>query len=529
MSSIAGGTMLGALLSQITSSFGHLFGLWVIYRVMRALYNISPLHPLSKFPGPKLAGATFFYEGWFDLVRGGRYTHEIKRLHEIYGPVVRINPEELHFNDIAFVDKIYAAGGQKRDKQQHFLNFVAGPITMSSFATLDHDHHRLRRSAMNKFFSRGQIAKLESSIIEMVDQLCDKMIRLGTQEGAPFDVTTAYSCFTSDVISGYCFGDPFGFLTQENWEPNFRAPLNAVLESTFLFRFFPPLKVLTDMAPLFAKWLNEDMRIMLEESNERIPARIRKAKRDLQTGTIGDRPSIFTAILDSSLPESEKTDYRLGGEGFSMISAGTETTAASIWTLTVTTFYLLNQPETLARLTHELQEADASNLSWFALEKLTYLNAVIAEGLRLSYGVTARIPRIATHESLVYCGEFKGRKIEYVIPSGTAMGMSNAINHHNEEVFPNSEKYIPERWLDIEESQRRRMENSMTSFSKGSRQCPGINLAYCNMFLVVTALVLRVFPRMRLYETTENDVKYDFDLFVPQTSRQSKGVRVIVS
>lgn len=144
------------------------------------------------------------------------------------------------------------------------------------------------------------------------------------------------------------------------------------------------------------------------------------------------------------------------------------------WTLTVTTFYLLNQPETLALLTQELQRADASNLSWFALEKLPYLNAVITEGLRLSYGVTARIPRIATQENLVYCGQFKGQKVEYVIPSGTPMGMSNAINHHNEEVFPDSEKYIPERWIDIEESQQRRMENSMTSFSKGSRQCPGI-------------------------------------------------------
>lgn len=93
---------------------------------------------------------------------------------------MRINPEELHFNDIAFVDEIYAARGRKRDKQKHFLNFVAGPITMSSFATLDHDHHRLRRSALNKFFSRGQIAKLESLVQDMVKRLCDKMIRLGT-------------------------------------------------------------------------------------------------------------------------------------------------------------------------------------------------------------------------------------------------------------------------------------------------------------------------------------------------------------
>ncbi|KAJ5578592.1 uncharacterized protein N7459_007556 [Penicillium hispanicum] len=524
MDSPAGGTILGAFFSQIT--LARLIGLWAVYRVARALYNISPLHPLSKFPGPKLAAATFLYEGWFDLIRGGRYTHEIKRLHETYGPVVRINPEELHFNDIAFVDEIYAARGRKRDKQKHFLNFVAGPITTSSFATLDHDHHRLRRSALNKFFSRAQIAKLESMIKETVDQLCDKMIRLGTQGGAPLDVTTAYSCFTSDVISAYCFGEPFGFLRQESWEPNFRTALNAVLESTFVFRFFPPLKVLADIAPLFAKWLNEDMRIMLEESNERIPARIRRAKQNYKAGAVGDRPSIFTAILEASLPESEKTDYRLGGEGFSMISAGTETTA---WTITVTTFYLLNQPDTLARLTQELKDADASNLSWFALEKLPYLNAVISEGLRLSYGVTARIPRIATNENLVYRGQFKGQEVEYVIPSGTPMGMSNAINHHNEDVFPDSEKYIPERWLDLEESQRRRMENSLTSFSKGSRQCPGINLAYCNMFLLVTALTLRVFPRTKLYKTTEMDVKYDFDLFVPQTSRESKGVRVLVS
>src|SRR5690349_15705287 len=116
---------------------------------------------------------------------------------------------------------------------------------------------------------------------------------------------------------------------QKDWEPNFREPLNAVLATMFLFRFFPPLKVLVDIAPLFAKWVKEDIRKMLAESSEKMPARIRKARQNYKAGKTQDRPSIFATILDSNLPDVEKTDHRLGGEGFSMISAGTETTAVS--------------------------------------------------------------------------------------------------------------------------------------------------------------------------------------------------------
>ena len=37
--------------------------------------------------------------------------------------VVCINPEELHFHDVAYIDDIYNAGGRKRDKKVHLLNF----------------------------------------------------------------------------------------------------------------------------------------------------------------------------------------------------------------------------------------------------------------------------------------------------------------------------------------------------------------------------------------------------------------------
>ena len=43
------------------------------------------LHPLCRFPGPKLAAATLWYEFYYDVVLGGRYIFEIERMHERYG------------------------------------------------------------------------------------------------------------------------------------------------------------------------------------------------------------------------------------------------------------------------------------------------------------------------------------------------------------------------------------------------------------------------------------------------------------
>jgi hypothetical protein len=44
----------------------------------------------------------------------------------------------------------------------------------------------------------------------------------------------------------------------------------------------------------------------------------------------------------------------------------------------------------------------------------------------------------------------------------------------------------------------------------------------------VVFLTLKVFPKMGLFETTEDDVKYDQDLLVPMTRKRSLGVRVVI-
>ena len=62
-----------------------ILGVWLGYRVLVALYNISPLHPLFKFPGPKLAALSYLYEAYYDFILVGRYSREIERMHERYG------------------------------------------------------------------------------------------------------------------------------------------------------------------------------------------------------------------------------------------------------------------------------------------------------------------------------------------------------------------------------------------------------------------------------------------------------------
>lgn len=211
-----------------------------------------------------------------------------------------------------------------------------------------------------------------------------------------------------------------------------------------------------------------------------IPNRIKKIQVDREAGVTVKRNTIFASLLESDLPPEEKTLYRLTGEGTAFLGAGTETTS---WALAVLTFYLLRNPDVLRRLTTELQSAvpDPRNLpSWSALEKLPYLSSVILEGLRLSYGVSERISRVAPEEDLVYSGSWTppGRKdpveVRYIIPRGTPIGMSSAVLHHNEEIFPHSDRFDPDRWLDEKGQRRKELEKCLFSFSRGSRQCVGI-------------------------------------------------------
>lgn len=55
--------------------------LYTFYGLIYRLY----FSPLAKFPGPKLAAATRWYEFYYDVVLRNRFSWQIQKLHDRYG------------------------------------------------------------------------------------------------------------------------------------------------------------------------------------------------------------------------------------------------------------------------------------------------------------------------------------------------------------------------------------------------------------------------------------------------------------
>lgn len=206
---------------------------------------------------------------------------------------------------------------------------------------------------------------------------------------------------------------------------------------------------------------------------------------------------------------------RLAIQNTNIVTLQADTTANA---LTVMTYHILANPHVLSTLRAELITAmpDANApAELHVVEHLPYLTAIITEGLRLSYGVSSRLARISPVEPMKFH--------DWVIPPGVPVGMTSILMHHNEELFPDSIKFSPERWLDPVEAKR--LDKYLVVFSKGSRQCIGINLAKAEMYLALATIFRRY--DMELFETTRRDVDCAHDMFLPMPAQDSKGVRVV--
>lgn len=227
------------------------------------------------------------------------------------------------------------------------------------------------------------------------------------------------------------------------------------------------------------------------------------------------RDTIFHSLINNDLPQQEKELQRIVEEAVLIVGAGQLTTAD---VLSVIFYQLIKNPEKLQMLRHELDEAipDPNNLPHYQqLEQLPYLTAVILEGLRVTDPVCTRLPRISPDEDLKFQ--------EWVIPKGTPVSMSAYFVHRDQRYFPNAENFVPERW--VEPQARMRLERYLVAFSKGSRICLGMNLAYEEMYFACAAIVQRF--DMELYETSEKDVKMTRDMFNPHTDDGTRKIQVI--
>lgn len=72
------------MLEDKMSFLGAGAGLLVLWLTATAVYRLF-FHPLAKFPGPRLAAITTWYEGYYDVFLKGKFTFQFGRLHKKYG------------------------------------------------------------------------------------------------------------------------------------------------------------------------------------------------------------------------------------------------------------------------------------------------------------------------------------------------------------------------------------------------------------------------------------------------------------
>ena len=141
------------------------------------------------------------------------------------------------------------------------------------------------------------------------------------------------------------------------------------------------------------------------------------------------------------------------------LAAGIDTTGDGLTFL----MHALSLPESggvQTRLRAEISEnADA------AFDRLPYLDAVVREGLRCFPPIPMSFPR---------CVPVGGRRLDgWWVPQGTIVSCQPWTIHRDEGIFPEAEKFKPERWVEASKEQRAEMDRMFFAFSQGGRGCIG--------------------------------------------------------
>jgi hypothetical protein len=91
-----------------------------------AAYRLSPWHPLASFPGPRLLRVSkLAYVR--RLARGDSHVY-IRRLHDEYGPFVRIAPNEISVRHVDAVSQVLGANGLPKGQCECSITHLTIPI-----------------------------------------------------------------------------------------------------------------------------------------------------------------------------------------------------------------------------------------------------------------------------------------------------------------------------------------------------------------------------------------------------------------
>ncbi|KAG5928127.1 hypothetical protein E4U42_001237 [Claviceps africana] len=366
-------------------------------RVTRALAS-----PLRKIPGPTISLCTSLLLKWNEL--NASRTLYIHYLHEKYGPVVRIAPNEVSFTSWAALKEIYCSGGSGYDKS-HFYDLF-------------------------KIYG--------TRFVHIVDE-SDFIWLLACVY--PADVGIALHAYACDCVTNHLFhpngSDCIGSKADEDMMHQVAA--DDSLQNRLISYYSPTLhRIFAGFLSLFLK-----------------PRSVPLADNYVLETTKSTDASSFT--LMSRLEEKTGTlsHIEMAAECLDHMVAGIDTTGDTLcflmWELSQTRSAHLQR-----RLTEELQKN--TDLS---IDQLPFLDAVLCEGLRCYPAIPMSLPRLVPRGGRVIDGFL-------VPESTIVSCQSHSVHRINTDVFPDPDTFCPDRWLDAEgDADRRRLLFSFSNGGRG--------------------------------------------------------------
>ena len=391
----------------------------------------------------------------------------LEELSGTHGPMIGFGAGPMRVaivGDAEAVGQLFAMPTD-RFRWGHKFNVLGFVVGKSSLIVSDGADHRRRRKAVTPGFARRRLNGWIPMIVAETDGAIDRLGEALPASGAAVDLYPVGRDLALCVVVRAMFGESMAARTDEIGEL-FQRP-QAYLES-------PAVRQLPHPFP-FSK------RARLRADRRRLDAII-----DAEIASRSARPHDEAADVLSALVHSgDLDDAEIRDQVATLIGAGYDTTSASLaWMLWCAT----TTPGLWERLRSEACTAFASGddaeTEWDQrlLSRLELADRVMRETLRLHpAGVVG--PREAAID--IDVGGYR-------IPAGTLILWSAYLTGRDPHVWPDPERFDPDRFAGLDDAQRGESDRAWVPFGGGARNCIGFALAQMELTIILARLAQRL-------------------------------------
>lgn len=437
--------------------------------------------------------------GWcIEAWRGGIRSKSLKEMHKVHR-VIRIGPNSLSYGDVRALKDIYGHG-TKCAKDPFYQTEISTHFNIGN--VINKKGHARKRNMLAGAFSLRSMENWEFKIAGKVSQFitaCDGHCTTPLPEGSvrpnpkdlKFDWRAWTKFFTIDAICDMAVSEHTGLLESGNDLMTIESP-NGNLEQVRFCQCLHASKTSHTRIAYATKWYRFNSKF----TTHLLPS-YRKfwklagccgnivhhmTKKRLNRVISGEKlDDIFNVLMEEKNGNPRNLEWgEIVAEMGVILDAGSATTAIA---LNNVIFWLLRNPRCLAHLREEVDNAlDFEDVvaPYKKVRNLPYLRACLDGSLRITPPFSYNLPRETPVEGAVIFGEF--------VPGQTSVSMSSYVAHRDEEVFPDAEKFIPERWLG---EKNQALQPYFVPFSAGARGCIGRNVSYMEQTILIASVIHR--------------------------------------